>query len=105
MKINTQDQNAKNSAHTPGPWRVSRSPDDDIMIVDRTGDTQIAILCDGDEGDNIADAHAIAAVPELLHAVTLAIAKWGKTKCTCENLPVHCPVCALRHALQKATTD
>lgn len=56
--------------HTPGPWEVRKYGSGGIDVIDRNASTVAAIhLDDGDSDIYEADAHLIAAAPELLAAL------------------------------------
>lgn len=109
--------------HTPGPWTVEQDP---AFVGDchplhkhrfiTCGATEmgsddwgydpssyiIAKMTDGQH--QAADAHLIAAAPEMIHALELAAMELNKMgcECDCENSPLRCPVCAVNSAIAKA---
>ena len=69
---------AEGGAWTPGPWEAEtladRSPPNVRPWVGRLGESRYAALSCGDtQAEAIANAHLIAAAPELYEALTLAL--------------------------------
>lgn len=77
--------------HTPGPWEVVEdTQDEDITIQADIGDETVDValvygaplLEDGSENEDIANAHLIAAAPELLECLEvlneIVSRYWGK---------------------------
>ena len=57
------------NAHTPGPWEVRQRQS---MVFVEVCDFQVALLCDGNNSEINANAHLLAAAPDMLAALTLA---------------------------------
>lgn len=106
-KQNT-DQKPQPAQHTPGPWHVNT-----LETVLHTVHAVRGCVAEVSRGtmnevgaDEIeANARLIAAAPELIHAVELAYTELSKMgcECDCETLPTHCPLCACKAAIAKAT--
>lgn len=64
------------SKHTPGPWKVE--PEDDRFVVGADNQSIYGALARRFDDEAMANAHLIAAAPELLEAckVLLAHAEW-----------------------------
>jgi hypothetical protein len=66
------------SAFMDTPWRVVKNRDGSVNVVfhpDEEGETYKVALVNG---GNILAAHAISALPDLVLALKIAIAKYGK---------------------------
>ena len=55
----------------PGPWAVNKGKQESLTI--RAGQQAIAVISGYGVGRRLADAHLIAAAPELLEALKLAV--------------------------------
>lgn len=65
--------------HTPGPWEIGQTCSYETALVAKSGITVAFAAWDGGSGchleiENPADARLIAAAPELLEALELAVA-------------------------------
>ena len=75
--------------HTPGPWYVDEGANGDILVTATPADPDWTDndVChvyggnDGDKAQALADAHAIAAAPDLLAALeqVLDLFEWGES--------------------------
>jgi hypothetical protein len=95
------------SQHTPAPWKALIE-DDEIRVVEDDnlpGYSVIATIDDNREGE--ANAHLIAAAPEMYEALKAFAeqkcygAESGYAPHVCLNTPT-CPTCAARAAIDKA---
>lgn len=99
------------SKHTPGPWTIERRADDghrsgaQLGIIRGPKKSQwiadVGLLHENDDrGGSLANAHLIAAAPELLEACIAALDEYEANDCD----PEWCPAMnALRTAIAKAT--
>jgi hypothetical protein len=97
-----------NWKHTPGPWFLSKSKHIGgehvvAMLAEDKGDRSLVVHAQhGDPIQDEANAHLIAAAPELLKALDLALEYWAHRQQRYSNrLPVW--VVAARAAIIKAT--
>ena len=68
--------------HTPGPWGIATSHIKDVIAIRTDGEDDGQCLAQvlrgiGEEGEDEANAHLIAAAPELLAAARLVIERWS----------------------------
>lgn len=75
--------------HTPGPWEVNGTDSEGRERVCRHhGGWNIALILPAtsrDKEENKANAHLVAAAPELLEACNVALASLRATSCTCND--------------------
>ncbi|MCK4624042.1 MAG: hypothetical protein KAV00_01940 [Phycisphaerae bacterium] len=85
--------------HTPGPWAV-------IANAELPSRMHIIHVAGGDEGE--ANAHLIAAAPDLLETLEWLLAN-DLLGCTCDSYHLYCDtcchVCQARAAIAKAKGD
>ena len=61
--------------HTPGPWSVGVTSDGGEIDIIAADGWFVSVACDSvGEGDTEANAHLIAAAPDMLEALELAVA-------------------------------
>lgn len=60
--------------HTPGPWKFTDTPETEHHLIDGNGTHKVpvAVIERQDDNNSKANAHLIAAAPELLEAL-----EWG----------------------------
>jgi len=94
--------------HTPGPWNdvIHDQSEARLFTHDHRFIARISGL-DLSRAEDRANVRLIAAAPEMLYALKMAADELNKMgcECDCEPLPVHCPVCAVRTAINKATQE
>lgn len=111
--IVSKAEEARDMAHTPGPWNVTNSHDwtgmegvafgiDDAAGMDGERDYHLATVVHGDPDELVANARLIAAAPDLLEALKGLVAwaeEYGGER---PHRHCGCTYCVARAAIAKA---
>jgi hypothetical protein len=97
--------------HTPGPWKIGTPPPNGEQTIGLDNGLMIAISTTGDNIDSKANAHLIAAAPEMLEALITTYKAFNtdghEHDCgqPCEGCECFssCPNITVKQAIEKAT--